>query len=125
MGAEGPGDGNPRRSDSASSLQTIGAIFSAVQSITSTKWAEEGVSRAAAVSSDLDTARAADGTIPWEAVERHCTPASCWIVVKDKVRLHAVCACEPQRRVGPSGSRRAHGALPRDHGRFDARRSTT
>ena len=87
MGAEEPGVDNPRRSDSASSLQTIGAIFSAVQSITSTKWAEEGVQgRAATVSDDLDTARAEDGTIPWDAVERHCTASSCWIVVKDKVR---------------------------------------
>ena len=92
--------------DSAS-VSGVGAIFAAVQHITSSKWAGEKIrQRDAAKSSDercgggISVVRQDDGRIPWSTVKLHNHAGSCWMVIKNKVRSRAsACVAGPGARL--------------------------
>ena len=79
-----------------SSVLGFGAIISALQLITSSKWAETQIDprsgEKAERSGEPSTVRPVhdclkDGKIPWDVVRRHNHANSCWMVVRNKVCL--------------------------------------
>ena len=82
-----------------SSVLGFGAIISAIQLITSSRWAEDQIDPARngkpERNGDPSTAvrrpsahdRPRDGKIPWHVVRQHNTASSCWMVVRNKVSV--------------------------------------
>ena len=84
-----PGGSAPSDLIGVGSIFGINTLLNAIGSITSNRWAEDKIDSRNVVKRSYcgDERRTADGKIPWDTVEKHCTAESCWIVVKNKVRF--------------------------------------
>jgi hypothetical protein len=67
---------------------TLDSLIGALQSVTSTRWAHNSISRRPVVKEEKAKAAPTEGcgAISWDEVKQHSHAESCWIVVHNKVR---------------------------------------